>query len=143
MQKIGKGSAKIVRGTHSRRPMNKKDVYEDKNSRFDSLVARYYPAVYSSRARLMDDPRQAVASHAKRSMGRASNCKAYVVKRRLRRSLLLQFYVRDLRLPNPTFITSGAVKPALAIVANVLRVGGHLLERMNLRRAEPEMMATA
>ena len=61
MQKIGKGSAKIVRGTHSRRPMNKKDVYEDKNSRFDSLVARYYPALYSSRARLMDDPRQAVA----------------------------------------------------------------------------------
>ncbi len=62
MQKIGNGSAKIVRNTHSRRLMNKKDVYEDKkNSRFDSLVARYYTAVYSSAARLTDDRRQAVA----------------------------------------------------------------------------------
>ncbi len=32
-----------------------------KNSRFDKLVARYYPAVYSFAARLTDDPRQAVA----------------------------------------------------------------------------------
>jgi DNA-directed RNA polymerase specialized sigma24 family protein len=29
-------------------------------SRFDSLVARYYPAVYSFAARLTDDPREAV-----------------------------------------------------------------------------------
>lgn len=32
-----------------------------KNSRFDRLVARYYPAVYSFAARLTDDPREAVA----------------------------------------------------------------------------------
>jgi len=32
-----------------------------KNSRFDGLVARYYPAVYSFAARLTDDPRDAVA----------------------------------------------------------------------------------
>ncbi len=32
-----------------------------KNSRFDKLVARYYPAVYSFAARLTDDPREAVA----------------------------------------------------------------------------------
>jgi DNA-directed RNA polymerase specialized sigma24 family protein len=31
------------------------------NSRFDHLVARYYPAVYSFAARLTDDPREAVA----------------------------------------------------------------------------------
>lgn len=31
------------------------------NSRFDGLVARYYPAVYSFAARLTDDPREAVA----------------------------------------------------------------------------------
>lgn len=30
------------------------------NSRFDRLVARYYPAVYSFAARLTDDPREAV-----------------------------------------------------------------------------------
>ena len=32
-----------------------------KNSRFDRLVARYYPAVYSFAARMTDDPREAVA----------------------------------------------------------------------------------
>ena len=32
-----------------------------KNSRFDSLVARYYPAVYSFASKLTDDPREAVA----------------------------------------------------------------------------------
>jgi hypothetical protein len=32
-----------------------------KNSRFDSSVARYYPAVYSFASRLTDDPREAVA----------------------------------------------------------------------------------
>ena len=31
------------------------------SSRFDDLVARYYPAVYSFAARLTDDPRDAVA----------------------------------------------------------------------------------
>ena len=31
------------------------------SSQFDSLVARYYPAVYSFASRLTDDPRQAVA----------------------------------------------------------------------------------
>ena len=32
-----------------------------KSSRFDRLVACYYPAVYSLAARLTDDPRDAVA----------------------------------------------------------------------------------
>jgi DNA-directed RNA polymerase specialized sigma24 family protein len=31
-----------------------------KTSRFDTLVARYYPAVYSFASRLTDDPREAV-----------------------------------------------------------------------------------
>ena len=31
-----------------------------KSSRFDSLVARYYPAVYCFASRLTDDPREAV-----------------------------------------------------------------------------------
>lgn len=31
-----------------------------RNSRFDGLVARYYPAVYTLAARLTDDPREAV-----------------------------------------------------------------------------------
>lgn len=32
-----------------------------KSSRFDGLVARYYPAVYSFASRLTDDPREAIA----------------------------------------------------------------------------------
>jgi len=32
-----------------------------KSSRFDSLVARYYPAVYNFASRLTDDPREAIA----------------------------------------------------------------------------------
>ena len=32
-----------------------------KSSRFDRLVARYYPAVYSLATRLTDDPREAIA----------------------------------------------------------------------------------
>lgn len=31
------------------------------NSRFDTLVARYYPAVYGMAVRLTEDPREAVA----------------------------------------------------------------------------------
>ena len=32
-----------------------------KNSRFDRLVAQYYPAVYSFASRLTDNPREAIA----------------------------------------------------------------------------------
>jgi DNA-directed RNA polymerase specialized sigma24 family protein len=38
----------------------RKPPMKPKSSRFDSLVARYYPAVYSFASRLTDDPREAV-----------------------------------------------------------------------------------
>jgi hypothetical protein len=38
----------------------RKPAVKAKSSRFDSLVARYYPAVYSFASRLTDDPRQAI-----------------------------------------------------------------------------------
>jgi choline dehydrogenase-like flavoprotein len=41
------------------------------------------------------------------------------------------------------FCSSGAVNPALTIMANALRVGDHLLERTHARRAEPVAMAMA
>src|SRR5882724_11835134 len=41
------------------------------------------------------------------------------------------------------FPSSGAVNPGLTIIANALRVGDHLLERMNARRPKSEMMAVA
>ena len=67
-----------------------------KSSRFDRLVACYYPAVYSLAARLTDDPRDAVAlRHVKHSIARASNCIAYTIKRRSRQCWYLQFCVSD------------------------------------------------
>jgi len=41
--------------------MSKEGFMKTNSSRFDGLVARYYPAVYSFAARLTDDPRDAVA----------------------------------------------------------------------------------
>jgi DNA-directed RNA polymerase specialized sigma24 family protein len=34
---------------------------ETESSRFDALVTRYYPAVYSFASRVTDDPREAIA----------------------------------------------------------------------------------
>jgi DNA-directed RNA polymerase specialized sigma24 family protein len=39
---------------------NRKLPMKMKSSRFDSLVARYYPAVYNFASRFTDDPREAV-----------------------------------------------------------------------------------
>ena len=39
----------------------RKPSMKAKSPRFDSLVARYYPAVYSFASRLTDDPREAIA----------------------------------------------------------------------------------
>jgi hypothetical protein len=37
-----------------------KPAIKTKHTRFDTLVARFYPAVYSFASRLTDDPREAV-----------------------------------------------------------------------------------
>jgi DNA-directed RNA polymerase specialized sigma24 family protein len=50
------GKAMRLRTIKKRKPPMK-----PKRSRFDSLVACYYPAVYSFASRLTDDPREAVA----------------------------------------------------------------------------------
>lgn len=42
------------------RSIRKQLTIRTKTSRFDRLVARYYPAVYSLASRMTDDPRQAV-----------------------------------------------------------------------------------
>jgi DNA-directed RNA polymerase specialized sigma24 family protein len=41
-------------------PNQKTKPIKTKRARFDTLVARYYPAVYSFASRLTDDPREAV-----------------------------------------------------------------------------------
>jgi hypothetical protein len=50
---------RIGNGTATKQ--KRKPPMKAKSSRFDSLVARYYPAVYSFASRLTDDPREAVA----------------------------------------------------------------------------------
>jgi DNA-directed RNA polymerase specialized sigma24 family protein len=42
------------------RSTKRKLTIRTNTSRFDRLVARYYPAVYSLASRMTDDPRQAV-----------------------------------------------------------------------------------
>jgi DNA-directed RNA polymerase specialized sigma24 family protein len=55
-------SPRRVRKTNGTATKQKRKLsMKAKRSRFDRLVARYYPAVYSFASRLTDDPRQAVA----------------------------------------------------------------------------------
>src|SRR5438132_13638666 len=67
-KQLGKLSlANMLRARHVRKgnatATNRKRrlLMKAKSSRFDRLVARYYPAVYSFASRLTDDPREAIA----------------------------------------------------------------------------------
>jgi hypothetical protein len=97
--------------------MGKESFMNRKSSRFDHLVARYYPAVYSSAARLTDDPREAVALTREAFNARAKDCKAYVTKRLSRLSSSLQFYVRDLRPFDLSLVRSKFACAMLAVSA--------------------------
>ena len=50
----------VRKGNGTATNQKRKPPMKAKSSRFDSLVARYYPAVYSFASRLTDDPREAV-----------------------------------------------------------------------------------
>jgi len=49
-------TARSIARTESKR----KPPTKTKGTRFDTLVSRYYPAVYSFASRLTDDPREAI-----------------------------------------------------------------------------------
>ena len=51
----------MLHGQLQARNHKTKLTIKTKSSRFDALVARYYPAVYSFACRLTDDPREAIA----------------------------------------------------------------------------------
>ena len=55
-----KQSGNVLLGQLQKRHHTGKSTIKTKNSRFDTLVARYYPAVYSFALRLTDDPREAI-----------------------------------------------------------------------------------
>jgi DNA-directed RNA polymerase specialized sigma24 family protein len=50
----------VPRGVLQEATQKRKPPIKKKGARFDTLVARYYPAVYSFASRLTDDPREAV-----------------------------------------------------------------------------------
>jgi DNA-directed RNA polymerase specialized sigma24 family protein len=53
-------SGNVLRGQLQEPNQKRKPPMKTKRARFDTLVARYYPAVYSFASRLTDDPREAV-----------------------------------------------------------------------------------
>jgi DNA-directed RNA polymerase specialized sigma24 family protein len=61
-KRVGQAGLKksAVQGNGTVTNQKRKPPMKAKSSRFDSLVARYYPAVYSFASRLTDDPREAV-----------------------------------------------------------------------------------
>jgi DNA-directed RNA polymerase specialized sigma24 family protein len=50
----------VSRGQLQELNQKRKPPMKTKRARFDTLVARYYPAVYRFASRLTDDPREAV-----------------------------------------------------------------------------------
>ena len=50
----------VRKGNGTATNRKRKPLMKAKISRFDNLVARYYPAVYSFASRLTDDPREAI-----------------------------------------------------------------------------------
>jgi hypothetical protein len=53
-------SGNVPRGQLQEPNQKREPPMKTKRARFDTLVARYYPAVYSFASRLTDDPRKAV-----------------------------------------------------------------------------------
>ena len=54
------GGGKLLRGQLREPNQKRKAPMKTKRARFDTLVARYYSAVYSFASRLTDDPRETV-----------------------------------------------------------------------------------
>src|SRR5215470_14134968 len=59
MKEPPSGSGSALHGL-LQKPNQKPKPIKTQRARFDNLVARYYPAVYSFASRLTDDPREAV-----------------------------------------------------------------------------------
>jgi DNA-directed RNA polymerase specialized sigma24 family protein len=60
MKAAADGGGNVPRGVLQEARQKRKPPIKRKGARFDALVARYYPAVYSFACRLTDDPQEAV-----------------------------------------------------------------------------------
>jgi len=58
MKALSSRNRDVLRGQPNQKG---KPLFKRKRARFDTLAARYYPAVYSIACRLTDDPREAIA----------------------------------------------------------------------------------
>jgi hypothetical protein len=60
MKALPSRSGNVLRGQSKGPSQKRKPTVKVKRVRFDTLVARYYPAVYIFASQLTDDPREAV-----------------------------------------------------------------------------------
>jgi hypothetical protein len=60
MKALPSRSRNVLRSQLKERNQKRKPAVKVKRVRFDTLVARYYPAVYIFASQLTDDPREAV-----------------------------------------------------------------------------------
>jgi len=60
MKAPAKRGGNVPQGVLQEATQKRNPPIKTKGARFDTLVARYYPAVYSVASRLTDDPREAV-----------------------------------------------------------------------------------
>jgi DNA-directed RNA polymerase specialized sigma24 family protein len=60
MKALPSRSGNVLRGQLQEPNQKRKPPMKTKRARFGTLVARYYPSVYSFASRLTDDPREAV-----------------------------------------------------------------------------------
>ena len=61
MKAPAKRGGNVPQGVLQEATQKRNPPIKTKGARFDTLVARYYPAVYSFASRLTDDPREAIA----------------------------------------------------------------------------------
>jgi choline dehydrogenase-like flavoprotein len=85
---------------------------------FDSLLPLYGTAHQCGTTRFGDDPRSSVLDR---------DCKAHELD---------NLYVVDTSF----FVSANAINPTLTTVANAMRVGDHLIERLGARTATPETL---
>jgi hypothetical protein len=61
MRTVPSRSGNVLRGPLQERNYKGRRTKKTQSSHFDTLVARYYPAVYGFASQLIDDPREAIA----------------------------------------------------------------------------------
>src|SRR2546428_4572650 len=125
-KQLGKISlANMLRARHVRKGngtatnRKKRLLMKAKSSRFDRLVARYYPAVYSFASRLTDDPREAV-----------------VLTRDPFKSTRKQLRNRREEVALPSILIAAEIRPGLTAASAKLTQSSPMRGEQNLKRLQ-------